>query len=88
LSEYAEVVKWNSPKALANFSPGFEPCENPGLLPKSRFNPERIRRGRNPFRVRMNLVDVIPGLSLRSNPGLRLANAFGVVNANAFGVFN
>ena len=32
----------------------------------------------NPFRVKLYLFDLNPGLSLRSNPGLELANAFGV----------
>jgi hypothetical protein len=66
-----------TPKALANFSPGFEHSENPGYTSKESLNPERVRQLVNPFRV-TNHKHTSPGLSLRSNPGLTLANAFGV----------
>jgi hypothetical protein len=52
-----------TPKALANFSPGFELSENPGLTIKRAIKRDKL---------------TAPGLSLRANPGLKLANAFGV----------
>jgi hypothetical protein len=68
-----------TPKALANFSPGLVRSDNPGKAKlKIHINPERVRQLANPFRVKI-FLDVIPGLSLRSNPGLKLANAFGVI---------
>jgi hypothetical protein len=68
-----------TPKAFANFSPGLERSDNPGKkLNNNRFNPERVRRERNPFRVQSIFLYAYPGFSLRSNPGLKLANAFGV----------
>jgi hypothetical protein len=37
-----------TPKAFANFSPGFEHRENPGCGPfKLPINPERVRHGMN-----------------------------------------
>jgi hypothetical protein len=70
----------NTPKALANFSPGFERSENPGKTMNKRKpnNPERVSHVRNPFRVCRKFCYAYPGFSLRSNPGLKLANAFGV----------
>jgi hypothetical protein len=41
----------NTPKAFANFSPGLERSDNPGIEYKKQRNPERVRRERNPFRV-------------------------------------
>jgi hypothetical protein len=68
-----------TPKALANFSPGFERSENPGKPYKEKIlNPERVRPEANPYRVQEKAGYLSPGLSLRSNPGLKLANAFGV----------
>ena len=70
----------NTPKALANFSPGFERSDNPGNKYKNSV-PTLKGLGMcaiNPFRVgRFFRIDY-PGFSLRSNPGLKLANAFGV----------
>jgi len=41
-----------TPKALANFSPGFERSGNPGITtPSEMANPERVRQPPNPFRV-------------------------------------
>jgi len=56
LSVFAVVrqlrVLTNTPKALANFSPGLECSDNPGLPRKERaLNPERVCCGSNPFRV-------------------------------------
>ena len=36
-------VRLNTPKALANSSPGFERSENPGLVVNDQMNPERVR---------------------------------------------
>jgi len=42
----------NTPKAFANFSPGFERSENPGIRwTKFVLNPERVPLKTNPFRV-------------------------------------
>jgi len=71
-----------TPKALANFSPGFELARTPGEYQKR--NVQTLKGlglcGVNPFRVNSLFCIAIPGLSLRSNPGLKLANAFGVFN--------
>ena len=40
-----------TPKAFANFSPGFERSENPGAIIRKQLNPERVRLEKNPFRV-------------------------------------
>jgi hypothetical protein len=70
-----------TPKALANFSPGFEQSENPGII-NSISVP--TLKGFGSWRTLSGLEQIIvfaPGLSLRSNSGLKLANAFGV-NSN------
>jgi hypothetical protein len=42
----------NTPKAFTNFSPGLERSDNPGYtITNEAFNPERVRREANPFRV-------------------------------------
>jgi hypothetical protein len=59
------------------------------LYKKNARNPERVRRGRNPFRVERYFSFRYPGFSRCSNHGLKLANAFGVINSRsalAFGV--
>ena len=58
-----------TPKALANFSPGFERSENPGAALKNRFNPERVRCERDPFRV--------PNLITSLTQGCRFAPTLG-----------
>ena len=60
-----------TPKAFANFSPGFERGENPGI-------------STSPSDQQISFS--YPGLSLRSNPGLKLANAFGVITECRSGV--
>ena len=73
----------NTPKALANSSPGLERSDNPGdAFAREDPNPERVCPGTNPFRVHHEFEKTNPGLSLRSNPGLKLANAFGVTKLN------
>jgi len=42
-----------TPKAFANFSPGFEEREPWVNGPENVSNPERVRQLRNPFRVEM-----------------------------------
>jgi len=72
----------NTPKALANFSPGLERSDNPGgsfhhtIETLKGFVPRQTLSGFKAF------LDVYPGLSLRSNPGLKLANAFGVIESD------
>jgi len=39
----------NTPKVLANCSPGLERSDNPGYQFKYTANPERVRRLANPF---------------------------------------
>ena len=56
--------QFETPKALANLSPGLERSDNPGLARKI-------------FRQTL-LFDQFPGLERSDNPGLWLANAFGV----------
>ena len=41
----------NTPKAFANFSPGFERSENPGFVVNDQLNPVGVRLPPNPFRV-------------------------------------
>jgi hypothetical protein len=70
-----------TPKALANFSRGFERSEKPwgskliAVVTLKGFANCRTLQGLLLFLI------VNRGLSLRSNPGLKLANAFGV-NSN------
>jgi hypothetical protein len=45
----------DTPKALANFSPGLERSDNPGCIDKKQENPERVCCLPNPFRVELNL---------------------------------
>jgi len=61
---------WLTPKALANFSPGFEPglARTLGCIPKNSFNPERVpSRMPNAFSVNIFFLILSPGLSRRSN---------------------
>src|SRR5215813_595146 len=60
-----------TPKALANWSPGLERSDNPGLAFIL-------------FTINLFLSIRSPGFSLRSNPGLQLANAFGVIHRSAY----
>jgi len=69
-----------TPKALANFSPGFEEREPWEPSHQRGSNPERVRQPRNPFRVE-RFVWFDTRVVASSNPGLKLANAFGV-NSN------
>jgi hypothetical protein len=57
----------NTPKAFANFSPGFERSENPVSITQLRFKPERVRLNWNPYRVQVFFYTLIPRLSLCSN---------------------
>jgi len=73
----------NTPKALANFSPGFELARTLGSeirdgLTLQGFVPEETLSGLSA------LLCSVPGLSRCSNPGLKLANAFGVFKLNQY----
>ena len=68
----------NTPKVLANVSPGLELREPWDHKIKKRTNPERVRQPPNPFRVGRNLINN-PKVLASSNPGLTLANDFGVI---------
>src|ERR1043166_4852805 len=65
----------NMPKALANFSPGFERSENPGYaLTKFAANPERVPHVRNPFRVvRLSFVHGLPRVLTAFEPGAEIS---------------
>jgi hypothetical protein len=68
-----------TPKALANFSPGFERSREPWGKHQNR---EQTLKGLGSWRTLSGFICILelyPGLSLRSNSGLRLANAFGVI---------
>jgi len=71
----ATVGRHKTPKAFANFSPGFELASTLGEPIDISCNPERVCLLANPFRVWASLSR-IPRVV--SNPGLKLANAFGV----------
>gem|GEM_PF-2929493 len=46
------ALRPKTPKALANFSPGLERSDNPGIdRKKGPPNPERVYCGANPFRL-------------------------------------
>jgi hypothetical protein len=68
----------NTPKAFANFSPGFEHRENPWDMIQIATKPWKGSPVGEPFQGLILFNVPIPGLSLRSNPGLKLANASGV----------
>src|SRR6185503_14705948 len=72
----------NTPKALANLSPGLERSDNPGNDRNKRINAESVRHAGITLSGFHKMFCGTPGLSLRSNPGLKLANAFGVFSAN------
>jgi hypothetical protein len=74
----------NTPKALANLSPGLERSDNPGRKVITFVLTLKGLFPHTPNAFSVNLVFYVhdPGLSLRSNPGLKLANAFGVFSAN------
>jgi hypothetical protein len=65
-----------TPKALANFSPGFERRENPGTrYINGRETLKAFANLPNPFRVYSQIIFLSQGCRWRSNPGLKLANA-------------
>jgi hypothetical protein len=75
----------NTPKALANFSPGFEAKREPWDYEQNNcLNPARVPQLANPFRVTMNLESIPRVVACGSNPGLKLANAFGVIQTVEF----
>jgi hypothetical protein len=68
----------NTPKAFANFSPGFEEREPWGYeIPKCDETLKGFVLKANPFRVG-TLLCIASRVVASSNPGLKLANAFGV----------
>src|SRR5215213_11571295 len=71
----------NTPKALANWSPGFEHRENPGSFTGNPSNPERVRQLANVFSVPDLFQSRTHGCRYAPTAGLKLANAFGV-NSN------
>src|SRR6185503_16890578 len=72
----------NTPKALANLSPGLERSDNPGNDRNKRINAESVRHAGITLSGFHKMFCGTPGLSLRSNPGLKLANVFGVFSTN------
>jgi hypothetical protein len=70
----------NTPKALANFSPGLERSDNPGLaILKFLITLKGFAAGGTLTGFNPEFLFVNPRFSLRSNLGLELANAFGVL---------
>src|SRR5215212_7291204 len=68
-----------TPKAFANSAQGSSAARTlGGTKSQNTRNPERVRLKDKPFQGFLVFINLIPGLSLRSNPGLKLANAFGV----------
>jgi hypothetical protein len=68
-----------TPKALANFSPGLERSDNPGVGPLMYIPTLKGFAARGTLSgLTAVFIHLIPELSLRSNSGLKLANAFGV----------
>ena len=69
-----------TPKAFANFSPGFERSENPeGNNSRIFINPERVpSRMPNAFSVNVFFISLSQGCRYAPTAGLELANAFGV----------
>ena len=67
-----------TPKAFANFSPGFERSENPGIANKDMSNPERGSPIAEPFSGFRAFLELLPRVVAGANPGLKLANALGV----------
>ncbi len=63
----------NTPKAFANFSPGFEHRENPGNVIST--DDETLKRfvERGTLSGLSATFKTVPGLSLRSNPGLKIS---------------
>jgi hypothetical protein len=70
-----------TPKALANFSPGLEQSDNPGITIYKSVGTLKGFANRQTLSGFHGILNVYPGLSLCSNPGLKLTNAFGV-NSN------
>src|SRR5215213_8414477 len=73
----------NTPKALANWSPGFEHRENPGNFTGNPSNPERVRQLANAFSVPVLFQSRTQGCRYAPTAGLKLANAFGVTQTEA-----
>ena len=71
-------MEFETPKALANRSPGLDRSDNPGNLNNKRRNPERVRLGEEPFQGLIFILITSQGCRCAPNPGLQLANAFGV----------
>jgi hypothetical protein len=68
-----------TPKALANFSPGLERSDNPGVGPLMYIPTLKGFAAKGTLSgLTAVFIHLIPELSLRSNSGLKLANAFGV----------
>jgi len=76
------VVQLNTPKALANVSPGLELATTLGSIRDTSKTPKGFVLKANPFRVRTPLDVMVPKVLASSNLGLKLANAFGVFKSN------
>jgi hypothetical protein len=70
----------DTPKALANFSPGLARSDNSGIdIQAGRLTLKGFAARRTLSGFNAHLLYAFPWLSLRSNHGLKLANAFGVL---------
>jgi hypothetical protein len=70
-----------TPKALANWSPGFEHRETPGDFTGNSLNPEKGSAVGERFQRSQLSQSRIQGCRYAPTAGLKLANAFGV-NSN------
>src|ERR1043165_4917712 len=75
----AEFVTEDTPKALANFSPGLERQRQPWDQPQKNSTLKGFAKGGTPSGFRAISRFSSQGCRWRSNPGLKLANAFGVM---------
>jgi hypothetical protein len=67
-----------TPKALANFSPGLELATTLGLQVNSSIKPCKGSAIGERFQRFALISNWVPRVVASSNPGLKLANAFGV----------
>jgi len=73
------VQSENTPKAFANFSPGFEAKQEPWVTIYSSDGTLKGFRGwRTLSGLRISFDVVVPKVVASSNLGLKLANAFGI----------
>ena len=66
-----------TPKAFANVSPGLERSDNPGyVIRKNRFSPERLNRGKNPFKGFNKRLNWYPKVVAALQPWAEISERF------------